>query len=63
MPEEDRDVAASGLEEQELKARIDGELRHDLSTLEIGKIDEFPMTPTGKVAKATLRENAARAGT
>ncbi|WP_425417310.1 class I adenylate-forming enzyme family protein [Oricola indica] len=32
---------------------------YDLSTLEIRQIDEFPMTPTGKIAKATLRDQAA----
>ena len=36
---------------------------YDTSRLEIRQIDGFPMTPTGKIAKAALREQAAAAGT
>lgn len=42
----------------ELKAAIASALPYDLAPLEIRQIDAFPMTPTGKIAKADLRQTA-----
>jgi acyl-CoA synthetase (AMP-forming)/AMP-acid ligase II len=41
-----------------LKAAIVARLDYDLSPLVIRRIDRFPMTPTGKIAKAELRAAA-----
>lgn len=38
-----------------LKARIAPKVSYDLAPLTIRRIDHFPMTPTGKIAKAELR--------
>ena len=37
---------------------IRNRLPHDLSTLRVEHIDAFPMTTTGKIAKAELRDLA-----
>ncbi|WP_407048635.1 class I adenylate-forming enzyme family protein [Methyloraptor flagellatus] len=42
-----------------LKAAIAGRVPYDLTRLEIRIAKELPMTPTGKIAKATLAANAA----
>ena len=44
--------------ETEIKDRIRDRLPHDLSTMRVEHIEAFPMTPTGKIAKAELRELA-----
>jgi long-chain acyl-CoA synthetase len=44
-----------GLDPERLKAAIVPLVDYDLSPLEIRRIDRFPMTPTGKIAKAELR--------
>jgi acyl-coenzyme A synthetase/AMP-(fatty) acid ligase len=31
---------------------------YDTATLTIRRVDSFPMTPTGKIAKAELRQTA-----
>ena len=41
-----------------LKAAIAPLVPYDLAPLAIRRIDAFPMTPTGKIAKAELRESA-----
>lgn len=41
--------------------KVAGRTSYDLSTLEIRRVAAFPMTPTGKIAKATLRDQAAAA--
>jgi long-chain acyl-CoA synthetase len=41
-----------------LKARIAVLLTYDLTQLTLKKLPEFPMTPTGKIAKAELRSRA-----
>ncbi len=48
-----------------LKAAIASLLSYDLAPLDLRHIDSFPMTPTGKIAKAELRQAAiaAAAGT
>jgi acyl-CoA synthetase (AMP-forming)/AMP-acid ligase II len=40
---------------KQLKAAVQGKTKYDLSVLSIERIDAFPMTPTGKIAKAELR--------
>ena len=42
-------------------AAIVGKTPYDVGALEIRQIVEFPMTPTGKIAKATLRDKAVAA--
>jgi acyl-CoA synthetase (AMP-forming)/AMP-acid ligase II len=44
-----------------LKTAISGRLPYDIAKLEIRVATVLPMTPTGKIAKATLAEDAARA--
>ena len=41
-----------------MKAAITGLVPYDLQHLQIVPIDQFPMTPTGKIAKAELKELA-----
>ncbi|PWT91196.1 MAG: long-chain fatty acid--CoA ligase [Proteobacteria bacterium] len=41
-----------------LKAALGPLLSYDLAPLSIRSLDAFPMTPTGKIAKAELRQNA-----
>jgi acyl-CoA synthetase (AMP-forming)/AMP-acid ligase II len=41
-----------------LKQAIQSALTYDLKPLEILRVKEFPMTPTGKIAKAELRDQA-----
>jgi acyl-CoA synthetase (AMP-forming)/AMP-acid ligase II len=41
--------------------QISGVTAYDVNRLEIRQTKEFPMTPTGKIAKATLRDQAAAA--
>jgi len=43
-----------------LKAAIKGAVAYDLAPLTLCSLDAFPMTPTGKIAKAELRERAMR---
>lgn len=42
----------------DLKSAIAGSVRYDLAPLELASLAEFPMTPTGKIAKAELRDMA-----
>lgn len=42
----------------DLKQRIQAMVPYDLNPLEIFRVKEFPMTPTGKIAKAELRDLA-----
>lgn len=39
---------------------LQGRTPYELSTLQLRQIDAFPMTPTGKIAKAELRDQALR---
>jgi acyl-CoA synthetase (AMP-forming)/AMP-acid ligase II len=41
-----------------LRQRIQAVVPYDLEPLEIVRVKEFPMTPTGKIAKAELRDQA-----
>lgn len=41
-----------------LKSAVQSRLAYDLAPLEIVRLEEFPLTPTGKIAKAELRERA-----
>jgi len=41
-----------------LGAKIAGEVSYDIGSLTIRSLDSFPMTPTGKIAKAELRQMA-----
>jgi long-chain acyl-CoA synthetase len=52
----------SALNPDRLKAAIVPLLDYDLSPLAIRRIDNFPMTPTGKIAKAELRAAAMAEG-
>lgn len=51
-------VGRTPLGATEIKERIQDRLPHDLSAMRVETIDAFPMTPTGKIAKAELRELA-----
>ena len=42
------------LDESAIKAAIGAELPYDLSPLVVTVVEAFPMTPTGKIAKADL---------
>jgi acyl-coenzyme A synthetase/AMP-(fatty) acid ligase len=48
----------AGLDLDALKAAIAPSVDYDVSLLVIRRIDRFPMTPTGKIAKAELRASA-----
>jgi acyl-coenzyme A synthetase/AMP-(fatty) acid ligase len=48
----------AGLDLDALKAAIAPSVDYDVSSLVIRRIDRFPMTPTGKIAKAELRASA-----
>ena len=48
----------AGLDLDALKAAIAPSVDYDVSWLVIRRIDRFPMTPTGKIAKAELRASA-----
>ncbi|WP_419906387.1 class I adenylate-forming enzyme family protein [Hoeflea sp.] len=48
------------MSEDEMKAAVENSLPYDLSSLTIRWIESFPMTPTGKIAKAELKDNAAK---
>jgi glycosyltransferase involved in cell wall biosynthesis len=50
-----RDAAA-------LARAIVADVPYDIATLTIRRVDSFPMTPTGKIAKSELSAQAARAG-
>jgi len=50
------DGAAADLDR--LKAQIAARLHYDLAPLTLKSLPAFPMTPTGKIAKAELREQA-----
>ena len=41
-----------------LKAAITPLVPYDLAPLEVRSLDAFPLTPTGKIAKAELRQRA-----
>jgi long-chain acyl-CoA synthetase len=49
------------IDADEIKAAIAPALPYDLSTLTLIRLASFPMTPTGKIAKAELRERAMQA--
>ena len=51
-------VTGEGVDTAAALAAIAGATPYDLSVLEIRAIDAFPMTPTGKIAKAALRAQA-----
>ena len=44
------------VDDAELRRHLAGEVEFDISMLEIRFVDAFPMTSTGKIAKATLRD-------
>jgi acyl-CoA synthetase (AMP-forming)/AMP-acid ligase II len=48
----------SGFDPAGLKAAIAKSLPYDLASLSLINLPAFPMTPTGKIAKAELRERA-----
>jgi long-chain acyl-CoA synthetase len=50
------DVA--GLDVTSLGRAMTEEVPYDTSALTIRRVDGFPMTPTGKIAKAQLRQMA-----
>lgn len=52
-------TASTPVDPAALRAGILDQTPYDLAGLEIRRIDAFPMTPTGKIAKATLRDQAA----
>ncbi len=54
-------TGSKDLSEAQMKSAIKDHVPYDLSSLIIRWIDEFPMTPTGKIAKAELRASAADA--
>ncbi len=49
---------SNNLSEAEIKSKINKLVPYDLSSLSISWIETFPMTPTGKIAKAELRNIA-----
>jgi long-chain acyl-CoA synthetase len=53
-------VTADGadVDVESLAAAIATQLPYDIATLTIRRVDSFPMTPTGKIAKAELRQMA-----
>jgi acyl-CoA synthetase (AMP-forming)/AMP-acid ligase II len=54
-------VAGGAIDPAALKSAIAGRLPYDLAPLDIRTIDAFPMTPTGKIAKADLRASLSAA--
>jgi len=50
----------TGLEAERLRGMAAERCGRDLSLMSITVVDELPMTPTGKIAKAQLAELAAR---
>ena len=54
-------VPGSTIDTQAMLARIAPRLPYDLSALAILPVDAFPMTPTGKIAKAELVASLSRA--
>ena len=52
-----------GLRVESLKQEIARQVEYDLAPMVVRKIDAFPMTPTGKIAKADLRASALAVGT
>jgi long-chain acyl-CoA synthetase len=48
----------AGLDAASLVSAIAADVSYDLAPLSIRRLTSFPMTPTGKIAKATLRELA-----
>jgi acyl-CoA synthetase (AMP-forming)/AMP-acid ligase II len=48
----------AGLDVASLLPAIATDVAYDLAPLSIRRLAQFPMTPTGKIAKATLRELA-----
>ncbi len=51
-------TSASTVNLEQAKANIVGKTPYDIAPLALKQIAEFPMTPTGKIAKATLQEQA-----
>jgi acyl-CoA synthetase (AMP-forming)/AMP-acid ligase II len=53
-------VTADGadIDEKSLVSAIAAQVPYDLAALTIRRVDSFPMTPTGKIAKAELRQMA-----
>jgi acyl-CoA synthetase (AMP-forming)/AMP-acid ligase II len=51
-------IAGGQFDANALKQTIQSALPYDLTPLEILRAQEFPMTPTGKIAKAELRDRA-----
>ena len=49
---------SNNLSDAEIKSKINKLVPYDLSSLSISWIETFPMTPTGKIAKAELRNIA-----
>jgi acyl-CoA synthetase (AMP-forming)/AMP-acid ligase II len=48
----------AGLDAASLAAAIAADVPYDLAPMTVRRLPQFPMTPTGKIAKATLRELA-----
>jgi acyl-CoA synthetase (AMP-forming)/AMP-acid ligase II len=53
-------LEAPGVDPAKLKQAIRSEVDYDLAPLTITIVEELPMTPTGKIAKAELAERASR---
>ena len=49
---------AASLDVASLAAALVPEVPYDTTALTIRRLDSFPMTPTGKIAKAELRQMA-----
>jgi long-chain acyl-CoA synthetase len=49
---------SDGVDLHRLKALIAAQLSYDLAPLTLQSLSAFPMTPTGKIAKAELRAQA-----
>ena len=51
-------VADGAVDLDQLKAAIAPLVPYDLTAMTVRSLAAFPMTPTGKIAKAQLRQNA-----
>jgi long-chain acyl-CoA synthetase len=55
-------LAGDSVDLDRLKLQIASRVPYDLAPLTLKRLPAFPMTPTGKIAKAELRERALREG-
>jgi long-chain acyl-CoA synthetase len=53
---------ADNVDLDRLKSQIASRVPYDLAPLTLKRLPAFPMTPTGKIAKAELRDHALREG-